>query len=88
MSSEFIELIGWVPGIVFPGAALVQLLEILRSESVEGVSATAWGLCSFANLCMYTYTEKFFEPQALLLLVGAAIQFSIVAVLLNKRRDA
>ncbi len=88
VSAELIEIIGWVPGIIFPGAALIQLLHILRSESVEGVSTTTWGLCALANLCMYTYTEKFYEPQALLLLIAAALQFGIVAVLVRRRRTS
>ncbi len=87
MPAWLIDIMGWVPAIVFPGAALLQLTEAIRAETTRGVSATAWGLCSLANVCAYGYTEKFFEPQALLLLFAAVLQVAIVVVLFLRRKN-
>ena len=85
MPQWLIELMGWVPGIVFPGAAIMQLREVLCAESTAGVSGVAWAMCAIANFCLYAYTEKYVEPQAMLLLLSGAIQCAIVVMLYRRR---
>ena len=76
-----IEVLGWVPAIIFPLAALVQLIKIYTNKSVAGVSGTAWFLFGVANVCLFIYTEKYGEMQAILGMLGQSIiDFMIAAV--------
>jgi len=43
-------LAGWLPAVILPTATLDQLATILRSGSVENVSAVTWLLFLLANL--------------------------------------
>ncbi len=76
----FIELCGWLPAIIFPGASFVQLWVMLRDKKADGVSPTAWSLFGLANICLYIYTEKYAEFQTLALLLTAVIEFAIVVL--------
>lgn len=73
-----VNLMGWLPAIIFPGATLIQLIKIIQTNTATGVSIETWLLFSVANVGMYLYTEKYFAPQALALLLTAALQASIV----------
>lgn len=80
-----VEISGWLPAVIIPVATLLQLADILRRRSVEGVSALVWCLFGIANLGLYIYTEKYTDPQAILGLLGSAvIDFVIVALVLNR----
>ena len=81
------DLAGWIPATIFPGASLLQLVKVQRSESVEGVSVATWLLFVFANLGMYIFTEKYFVLQSIITnLVTAGIQGSIVVLILLRKR--
>ena len=84
-----VELMGWIPAVIFPGATLLQLLSILRARSAVGVNATSWALFGLANLGLYGWTGKHFALQALIGLLGtAALDFAIVLAVLYLRRVA
>jgi len=70
---------GWVPAVIFPLAAMLQLLKIYTSRRADGVSASAWLAFGIANLCLYIYTEKYEELQALLGMVGQALIDFLIA---------
>ncbi len=84
-----IELMGWVPAVVFPGATLIQLVATIRARSATGMSAITWVLFGLANLGLYGWTGKHFALQSLIGLLGtAALDFLIVLVILRTRRKA
>jgi hypothetical protein len=81
LSPAWIRRAGWVPAVIFPGATALQLAAILRSGSAAGVDALTWFLFGIANLCLYFYSEKYKQPQAILgFLVTAALDFAIVGL--------
>lgn len=84
------QLAGVLPAIVFPAATGFQLLRILRTRSVAGVSATSWILFGFANISLYLYTERYVEWQAIIgMLLTAALDFAIAGLaLVGLRRRA
>lgn len=85
-----IELSGWVPAVIFPVGTAMQLIAIARTRKTEGVSIAAWALFGIANVCLYIYTEKYFSPQAIIGMVGAALMdlAIIVLVLILRRKRA
>ena len=87
MNETLLEISGWIPAVVLPVAALIQLLTIAVKKSVEGVSLITWLLFGFANLGMYVFTEKYTAPQTLIGLLGtAALNFTIVGMIISLRR--
>jgi len=79
-----LEILGWVPAVVFPAATLMQLVAILRRKSAEGVSAGAWTLFCLANICLFAYTEKYSELESILGTLGTAfLNLCIVAAALR-----
>lgn len=80
MTRELIvQISGWVPAFIVPTATGLQLWKIIRNGSVQGVSWSTWFLFGIANSGLYIYTEKFFDPQAVIgLLLTAVIDFTIV----------
>lgn len=79
MSPDVVNIAGWLPAIIFPAATLIQLIAILRSSSVKGVSPVAWALFGIANIAVYIYTEKYFALQTIIGFLGAAILDFIIA---------
>ncbi len=78
MNESIINIAGWIPTIVFPVATSLQLLSIYKRGSAKGVSGTAWLLFAIANIGLYIYTEKYFEWQTIIALLGTAmLDFSI-----------
>ncbi len=73
MPAIIIQLSGWFATFVFPVAALIQLIAIIRNKSTDGVSWMAWGLFGLANICLFIYTEKYAAPQAIITCLGSAI---------------
>jgi len=84
MSESFLEFVGWVPGIIFPGATLLQLVKIWRSRSVEGISLGAWCMFGTANVCMFIYAQNYTDLQTIFAFLGTAVlNFAIVAAVLG-----
>jgi len=82
------DLAGWIPAAIFPSASLIQLLKLVKSRSVEGVSLATWLLFVLANLGMYVFTEKYFHLQSIITnLVTAGVQGTIVILILVRRRQ-
>ena len=89
MNETVTNLAGWIPAIVLPTAALIQLLTITRRKCVDGISATAWALFGFANLGLYVFTEKYLALQTLIGLLGTAVlNFVIVGMVVSIRKKA
>lgn len=87
MNEILLEISGWIPAVVLPTAALIQLITILQKKSVKGVSLITWLLFGFANLGMFIFTEKYFIPQTIIGLLGTAtLNFTIVGVIISIRR--
>jgi uncharacterized protein with PQ loop repeat len=85
---SLIEVIGFVPAIVFPVATIIQLVHLLKSKSAGGVSAGAWGSFAIGNVCLFTYTEKYDELQSIIgLLFTSVMQVYIVYLILKYRRQ-
>ena len=87
LDSNLIQFIGWVPAVIFPLAAAMQLIKIHSNKRADGVSASAWIAFGVANLCLYIYAEKYDELQTLLGMVGQAIiDFTIAgyAIYINR----
>ena len=73
-----VAIVGWIPAIILPVAAGVQLYKILKYKSAKGVSALAWTLFAIANLGAYIFAEKYFAIQAILaFLLTAALNFAV-----------
>jgi len=88
MNDQWIQFIGWIPAIIFPGACMLQLIKLLVVKKSEGVSAIAWVAFGIANLCLYVYTEKYDSYQTILGMLGQAfIDFSIAAVAVYYREQ-
>ena len=74
-----IDIVGWLPAIILPTAASIQLYKIIKNKKAQGVSALAWALFAVANLGAYFFAEKYFAIQAILaFLLTAIINFAIV----------
>lgn len=87
MSNIITNLAGWIPAIILPTATTFQLIKITRSKSPDGVSITTWLLFGIANVGLYLFTEKYFELQSLIGLLGTAIlDFIIVIKIFFKKR--
>jgi hypothetical protein len=83
---RLVEIIGFVPSIIFPLATVSQFITLYRAKSAAGASALTWTLFALANLCLYIYVEKFFELQAIVGLLGTAIvDVAIVGLILRYR---
>ena len=89
MPEVIVEISGWLPAIIIPVATALQLISIIKRGSAEGVSGTVWLLFGIANLGLYIYTEKYFEYQAIIGLLGTAvIDFVIVFLAWSKFKTA
>ena len=76
-----VELAGWVPAIIFPSATLIQLVKIIKENTVKGVSITTWVMFGIANIGLYLYIEKYSELQPIIGFLGTAIlDFIIVGL--------
>ena len=81
MNPHVINIAGWLPAVIFPAATLIQLIAILRNNSVRGVSPMTWTLFGIANIAVYIYTEKYLAPQTIIGFLGTALlDFAIAAM--------
>lgn len=86
-SSQLIQLVGWIPALIFPTATAVQLVAIVRSRSSEGVSVVAWTMFAIANISLWIYTEKHGEIASILATLGsAALNICIVVAAIRYRK--
>jgi len=86
MNPDIINIAGWLPAVIFPAATLIQLIAMLRSNSIEGVSPLTWTLFGIANIAVYIYTEKYFAPQTIIGFLGTAVlDFAIAAMAIRGR---
>lgn len=86
----YANIIGWIPAIILPAAALSQLYKIIKNGHGSGVSKTTWLLFGLANLATYFFTEKYFLIQSILaFLLTSILDFAIILVIyvLDKRSD-
>ena len=63
---SFVELVGYIPAIIFPVATLMQLVHLLRTKESAGVPALTWAAFALGNISLYIYAEKYFELQSIL----------------------
>lgn len=85
----FIELVGYIPAIIFPAATVMQLVHLLRTKRSEGVPALTWAAFALGNISLYIYAEKYTELQSILgQLATAALQVYVVFLILLYRRQA
>jgi hypothetical protein len=74
-----IEISGWIPAIIILGAIILQLVTMVKRGSSVGVNGTVWLLFGVANLCLYIYTEKYWELQSIVGLLGSALLDFVIA---------
>lgn len=70
-------LAGWMPAVILPAATLDQLVTILRSGSVENVSAVTWLLFLLANVGALFLGR----PASRIAMVQMALAFGLTALL-------
>jgi hypothetical protein len=70
-------LAGWMPAVILPTATLDQLVTILRSGSVENVSAVTWLLFLLANLGALFLGR----PESRVAVVQMGLAFGLTALL-------
>jgi hypothetical protein len=87
MNSHVIDFSGWLPAIIFPTATVIQLIAILRSNSVNGVSPLTWALFGVANISVYIYTEKYSAPQTIIGFLGTALFDFVIAAMAIRARS-
>lgn len=88
MLESIVTAAGVIPSIVFPGAALVQLIALLRRNHAGSVSVASWWMFAVANLCLYVYTEKYLEVAAILTFLGTAALNVAVALTAMRLKQA
>ncbi|MGZ9243495.1 MAG: hypothetical protein ACXW6K_23740 [Candidatus Binatia bacterium] len=86
MNPHIINIAGWLPAIIFPAATIIQLIALLRSNSLKGISPTTWTLFGIANISIYIYTEKYLALQTIVGFLGTAFLDFIIAAMAFKRR--
>jgi len=88
MVPQFVmELAGWLPGVIFPGATALQLYKIWKGGTAKGVSISTWFLFAIANVGLYIYAQKYDSLQMIIGLLGtAALDTAIVVLALARER--
>ena len=81
------DIAGWIPAVILPLAALIQLLKIYSVKNVQGVSFISWLLFGLANIGLYIFTEKYFAIQSLIGLLGTALLNFTIAFLVLKLKN-
>jgi hypothetical protein len=82
MLSQFVmELAGWLPGVIFPGATALQLYKIWKGGTAKGVSISTWSLFAIANVGLYIYTQRYDSLQLIVGLLGTAVLDAVIVVL-------
>ena len=79
MRQMLIAISGWIPAIIILGAIILQLVTMVKRGSSVGVNGTVWLMFGIANLCLYIYTEKYWELQSIVGLLGSALLDFVIA---------
>ena len=79
MPQIVIDIFGWLPAIIIPLATIIQLSTIFKDRSVDGVSWITWSLFGVANIGLYIYTEKYWDIQSIVGLLGSATLDFVIA---------
>jgi uncharacterized protein with PQ loop repeat len=83
---SLIELIGYIPAIIFPVATLMQLWHLLKTKTSDGVPPLTWLAFAIGNISLYIYAEKYTELQSILgQLATAALQVYVVVLIYRYR---
>ena len=83
-----IEIIGYIPAIIFPVATLMQLWHLLKTKTSDGVPAMTWLAFALGNISLYIYAEKYTELQSILgQLATAALQVYVVVLIFRYRKE-
>lgn len=86
---SLIELVGYIPAIIFPVATLMQLVHLLKTKRSDGVPALTWAAFALGNISLYIYAEKYTELQSIIgQLATAALQLYVVYLIVVYRRRA
>jgi len=86
-SEQVIQIAGAIPAFIFPIASLIQLYAVITRRSAEGVSALTWFCCGFANICLYVYTQKYGEWEAIVAFLGSSVlNFAVCVLAIYYRR--
>ena len=84
---SLIDIIGYLPAIIFPTATIIQLLYLVKRKTSEGVSPVAWGAFALGNISLYVYTEKYYAIQSIIgLLCTCLLQVYVVFLIFKYRR--
>jgi len=68
-------------------STIIQLTNIYKAKSSDGVSATTWFLFGIANIGAYVLTDQYFAIQSILaFLLTAILDFFIVYAIFNYRK--
>ena len=86
MSPQIVNFAGWLPAIIFPAATLIQLIAILRTKDIKGVSPLTWALFGIANIAVYIYTEKYLAVQTIIGFLGTALLDFVIAAMAIRGR--
>jgi uncharacterized protein with PQ loop repeat len=87
VNPDVVNIAGWLPAIIFPAATLIQLITILRSNSIKGVSPLTWTLFSICDYSVYIYREKYLALQTIIGFLGTAFLAFIIAATAIQRRN-
>jgi len=85
---RIIDLIGFIPAVIFPAATLLQVIHLLKVKKSEGVSALSWAAFAIGNVSVYIYMEKYSEIQAIATFLGTFFLQIYLVVLVLKYRKA
>ena len=83
---SIIDLIGFIPAVIFPAATLLQVIHLLKVKNSEGVSALSWAAFAIGNISVYIYMEKYSEIQAIATFIGTFILQVYLVILVIKYR--
>ncbi len=86
MNPHIIDVAGWLPAIIFPVATLIQLIALLRSNSLKAISPMTWTVFGIANISVYIYTEKYLAVQTIVGFLGTALLDFMIAAMAIKGR--
>ena len=53
-----IEFLTWMPAVVLPGAALIQLIKLWKTHDPSGISTLSWMMFGFANIGAYVLFDQ------------------------------
>ena len=88
-SGSVLDLVGWVPAVVFPAATLLQFVAVAKGQGKGLASALSWGLFALANVCLYVFIGDWLRPQLVVATLGnAALQVVLVIVILRLHRPS